>query len=1177
MKKHLISALVISSVLLLLFLVIPMTTVAASTRDISSKLYELESSDSYSYGESNLTTSFSYGRSGMGSLSISGDINQDSSFYSVAAYGTTGTVNFSYSYDGAYQDGVVQNWNIISESGSSVGGYDLGASIGTGALIIQKSSDGYSYVNAVNPITNFFSSNPSGAGNFYTTDGDDILQGTFYRVIVAYKMQITTSKGFIGIGKKQTTKECVEVYDFYLCINTGTISVHDLSVTASDLENEEYDFQVLLKGETLTNNATTSKGFSIDKLGTSYLVSVSRNGSSAVYANDGQQFTENGKYTITATTKLGKKTTLTVFVFNGGTDQGYSTYFGNAFISGKRIFRDSQIPMYSKEVVVNINATESSIPNLRGTITNIETGSIIEVIDSNDAKTFKLGEGTYQCNFYNGIDVSGSIYHYTFNFAVSNESSGPYVNYNNLMSTQRFEDLQTKHYEVAYQTAGGGYIFVCFALDDYEGALKYAYEIEKRFIEKVEDGLYYKSVENPNLKVKYIGNGIELTEALNYYAAQNVEINYFNSTDTFTKNSYGNELLETLESLSLRESIKVFASQSDREKLIDRQPFINNFTFIQAAEFDCVKVEALCKKNGKTYNLEFGKDVSYQLGVSSVYTITETNIYGEKRIYDVVFINENTTFLDWKITKDGITEEKRITNNDMVGGTIQIVADSIEVVSIMNELDNNALIAIKAPDVYSFEIKCLLSEFENLALYKKGTYEIKVIDRLGNYFTIELTLTGKTRYSELSTTALCYTAAYNSVYLNDKSETEENKLDVSALLDALKLNSRVNPDYYTSNSYSNYDTVRKASQAVYDNVDSSQKELTDAANALNEAYAALEPTTCKAELDVELLRFENTDQDFFTTASFKKYKSTYDVAVKIASDGNSSNTQIEKAISDLKLANQSLVQRGNKTELLKELVHVKTTDCYKYTPRSIEQLNSAFYEAYEVYTNIDAIQSQIDSAVNALLIAENALVIMADFTQLEEQIREVKLIDTSGYEASSIATLKNLFNQAVDLVNDKNQSQTAINLMVEKLKNGIGALVPIGNPANLIKELEAVGAIDYYKYSANQLTQLRVLYNKACDLIAAGESTQQKYDELTDEIQSLRYALLTSSARLELLTQLSTIEAFSLQDYKKETALKIAKAYTDASKVLYAFDSSDEDIKKQVESLIQLIQEAKKQ
>ena len=63
------------------------------------------------------------------------------------------------------------------------------------------------HTNAANPITNFFTSFPNGVNNFYTTDGKDILQGTFYRIIVAYKMIITTKEGgWFGIGKEQEKK-----------------------------------------------------------------------------------------------------------------------------------------------------------------------------------------------------------------------------------------------------------------------------------------------------------------------------------------------------------------------------------------------------------------------------------------------------------------------------------------------------------------------------------------------------------------------------------------------------------------------------------------------------------------------------------------------------------------------------------------------------------------------------------------------------------------------------------------------------------------------------------------------------------------------------------------------------------------------------------------------------------
>ena len=50
------------------------------------------------------------------------------------------------------------------------------------------------------------------------------------------------------------------------------------------------------------------------------------------------------------------------------------------------------------------------------------------------------------------------------------------------------------------------------------------------------------------------------------------------------------------------------------------------FKFIQAADYDVVSVSAYCYKNGKTYEIEFGKEVDEQLVVSSKYKIVVSTI-----------------------------------------------------------------------------------------------------------------------------------------------------------------------------------------------------------------------------------------------------------------------------------------------------------------------------------------------------------------------------------------------------------------------------------------------------------------------------------------------------------------------------------------------------------------------
>ena len=740
--------------------------------------YELPEGSSYNYSSASPVSDLTYGRKTMGTFYIIGNFNEESTYQDKLAYGTEETISFGYYYDGAYQTDILENYNILADESTVVAGSTLSGSIAKGALIVQKSYDGINWMDAANPVVNFFESNPAGVDGFYTTSGDDIKHGTFYRVTIAYKTGMKVDEKGILFWKEDVfdARENVEVYEFFICHNSGIISIHNLALEPSDFATDELDYETMVKGETLLDGSTTTKGFSIDKLGTTYDVLVQKNNEGAVLVADGTQFTEPGRYTITTTTKLGKQSVQTVYVFDCSDDNGYKTYFGDNFINGKRMFRYTDYPVYDANTKIILQEISEFVPALRGYILNLKTNEKIEITGDNRSKQeFSLSIGEYICEFYNGSDTSGTICHYTFRFIITDEEAGPYVNYDNLNKADRFEDFAAKHYEVAYQTAGGGYIFVCFSLDSYQEAFNYAYEIEKRFIEQAKDGLYYKSIDNPNVKVKYV-DYVDMTAALNKYASENVEVAYFNATDEFTFRTYNNDLLENLESLSLRESIKVFPSEEEKQNLIDRQPFINNFTFIQAADYDVIKVEAYCKATGTTYTLEFGKDVNEQLTVSSVYTITETSVYGDVRTYDVVFVFDNTIVSDWNVNNNGKTETITI-SKDVVGDSEYVInADSISIKNIENLLDEHSIVTIKAPAVHSVEIKCSIDEFKNMGLYEKGQYEISFIDRLGHFYSITVNISGNMTYVDAITNnnLKSYTEFYNAIQLSAVKDNTNN-------------------------------------------------------------------------------------------------------------------------------------------------------------------------------------------------------------------------------------------------------------------------------------------------------------------------------------------------------------------------------------------------------------------
>lgn len=879
------------------------------THNLASTL--TESSNGYTSDPSNVVTTMKNGKTGLTSITITGDIINEATKDNLPAYGLNGnSVSFSISYDNSLLDdsdpGV---WHIVSDKGTSVDGYSLGASVGKGCLLIFKKHRGGEYELAANPITDF----TYGVDNFYTPSGEDVYEGTYYKIVFAYSSRIRTQQGFIGIGAKYDTYYHMETYEFYLCEDSARISIHNLALTEEDFDFEDYDINLLKKGETLTDGSVTTAGFKIDKLGiTGNTILVKHNGTNVPEVADGTVFTDPGKYEITTVTRLGKQEKQVIYVFKCD-DMGYGTYFGENLIHGNRVFRFGEFPSYAKGASIEINQVDENTPILYGAITNLDTGEIVfETNQTREAQHFDLTPANYQIVFYSGnYEIPGSFYKYTFRFTILDEKSAPYVNYYNLMHTERLADLQSKHYEVAYQTTKGGYIFVCFSLESYDDAFEYAYEIEKRFIEHKEDGLYYKSIENPSKKVKYI-DYIELTAALNFYAKKNVEINYFNTIDEFTYQTYNNDLLESLESLNISDSIRVFPSQEEKDKLLQHKPYINGFQFINVADYDVTEITAYCEKDGKTYNIQFNKPIEEQLHISSKYTITETNAYGDSVSYDVYFVNENQTISHWIATTNGVESVVDVSSRDVNNGKIKITADSLVLQDIANALDENAIVAIKAPGLYAFEITCLVSEMEGFTLYEAGTYELTFVDMTGHFYQFIVTINGRQWSDVLAQNTTSYTALYNAVYLNAEAvNTSEIAYDASAFSNTMTEISSIPYMLYTSESIQPLvDKYNQALAVVKDNP--TQKEI----NAFNEELTELKNRLVlrenKQQLFDALTAFSQMEFGELTEKKAAQYQKAYDEAAAVLYNVNATDDEISAAIiSILSIQEEILKPSGN--------------------------------------------------------------------------------------------------------------------------------------------------------------------------------------------------------------------------------------------------------------------------
>lgn len=277
------------------------TAYAASSYIVEGEGFELADGSAFNISGNRSKSTLCYGDASLGSLEASGSVNALATYNSWAAIGAYGEVILSYGYDGAYQTSNKDDWNLTAASDKSVNGLNLDKKVEKGAIIVERSIDGKKW-ETVAIQTNVFHKAAS-AISVYTISENDVRNGSYFRVTLAYRMQRRTgTEHTLGIFPTDVYeyRECVEVHEFYVCYNADPVSLRDIET-----------------GATITTGQA-AKGFIVDMAGTDVDVSIknTENGTIKKVA-DLTTIIDPGSYQITVTTNLGKETTRKITVSEG--------------------------------------------------------------------------------------------------------------------------------------------------------------------------------------------------------------------------------------------------------------------------------------------------------------------------------------------------------------------------------------------------------------------------------------------------------------------------------------------------------------------------------------------------------------------------------------------------------------------------------------------------------------------------------------------------------------------------------------------------------------------------------------------------------------------------------------------------------------------------------------------
>lgn len=183
---------------------------------IVGKVYEFDKNDDYDISESDKSSSADKVET-YGEFSLLGNIGNVSEKNGVPAYEvTSGNLDLYYTYSDALLKAEEKKWHLVADKGKKLDGNKLDKKILKGAIIIQTSKDRKNWTD-IKCLTNAFDDEPVRTETLYKTTDVQILNGCYYRIIVAYKtekLEKIKKIAFVPV-KDYEYKKTAEVYEFY--------------------------------------------------------------------------------------------------------------------------------------------------------------------------------------------------------------------------------------------------------------------------------------------------------------------------------------------------------------------------------------------------------------------------------------------------------------------------------------------------------------------------------------------------------------------------------------------------------------------------------------------------------------------------------------------------------------------------------------------------------------------------------------------------------------------------------------------------------------------------------------------------------------------------------------------------------------------------------------------------
>lgn len=374
--------------------------------------------------------------------------------------------------------------------------------------------------------------------------------------------------------------------------------------------------------------------------------------------------------------------------------------------------------------------------------------------------------------------------------------------------------------------------------------------------------------------------------------------------------------------------------------------------------------------------------------------------------------------------------------------------------------------------------------------------------------------------------------------------------DKTALGEAIdRAESLVQSDYSTA-SWNAMQSALNAAKEVCNDASAVQGDIDQAATDLTNAIEAL--TTDKTALAEAIEAVGNPTESDYSAASWTAFEDALNNANSVMENANAKQSEIDGAQDALEEAFAGLTT--DKSELEAAILAANDLAETDYSTASWDAMQAVLEDARAVYANGESKQSEIDSALNDLNEAVNALT--TDKTDLQAAIDAAADLNETDYSTATWETLQTALDRANELNGSDTAKQSEIDAAAEDVLRAIDELgTDKSQLADAIAQAEEKQESDYSEETWQAMQ----------DALAAAREVNDAEAPVQSEIDEARIALVEAVNALapdmtELKSVIDAAEALNQSDYTAESWGALQAVLTEARAMYVGTDAVQPDV-----------------